>query len=221
MLAARSRTMTSSRSSRILTEPRLQCRCCQVCPSDNRLLLLCHRNTPAAQFSRHGEVHHHRRDTSPQVTCQQSCSSRKRLNHLRWSSPVCSGGHLSCWQEISHDRDDRERHLILADWAKLVGRLGVRCESSRSLLRGGEGSSATSPVLTAVLTLSGRMCSLTLAPSGWPRKVWRRSQRTRRYASSTTVRSTCTSHRPRGQNHSETQSASFMVFWKSMAPQFC
>ena len=45
MLAARSRTMTSSRSSRILTEPRLQCRCCQVCPSDKRLLLLCHLGT--------------------------------------------------------------------------------------------------------------------------------------------------------------------------------
>ena len=85
------------------------------------------RNTPAAQFSLHGEVHHHLRDNSPQVTCQQSCSSRKRLNHLRFSSPVCSGGHLSCWREISHDRDDRERHLILADWAKLVGRLGVCC----------------------------------------------------------------------------------------------
>ena len=154
--------------------------------------------------------------------CQQSCPSRKRLNYLRWSSPVCSGGHLSCWRETSHDRDDRERPLVLAEWAKLVGRLGVCCGVlSEFTLRWRGQFCYFTRLDCALLTLSGRMCSSTLAPSGWPRKVWRRSQRTRRCASSTTVRSTCTSHRPRGHNHSETQSASFMVFGKSMAPQFC
>ena len=79
----------------------------------------------AAQCSRHGEVHHHRRENSPQVTCQQSCSSRKRLNHLRWSSPVFSAGNVLCWREISHDRDDSERSLVHAELAKLVGKTGA------------------------------------------------------------------------------------------------
>ena len=93
MLAARSRTMTRSRCSRILTEPRLQCRCCQVCPSDNKLLLLCHRNTPAAQFSRLGEVHH-RRDTSPQV-------NNNKVVQVASALTTCVGLHPSVLEGIS------------------------------------------------------------------------------------------------------------------------
>ena len=114
MLAARSRTMTGSRSSRILAfgpEPRLQCRCCQVCQSDNRLLLLCHLGTRPRPSS----AAMVRYIITSETTLRRSPVNK--VVQVASASTTCVGLHPSVL----------EPPLILAEWAKLVGRLGVRC----------------------------------------------------------------------------------------------